>query len=212
MNMATNIDRYIELETSSELDPAVVKVWYQTVRSLAPKDVISSITKIDDDGNRKSVKLVCIEADGKFLYRSPLLRDLLEKEAKVIVDAFSAEVPDLDFSITMSSQVSIAKNSSDKAIHLKNDKLLSLCRAWAKEQHQMWMKDRQENGWRYGPTLNVVSKTHPMLRPWDELPAKHQKLSLDQPQQMVDLLADHGYAVVSKDDLDALKRTLGLRG
>lgn len=208
--MTTNIDRYIELATGSPLEPELLKVWYQTVRKLAPNGVQTSISKIDDEGNRKDVKLVCIEADGDYHYRIPLLRDLLEPEAKTIVDAFSAEVPDLDFSITMSSQVRLAKNVPDTTIHLKNEKLLSLCRAWAKEQHQRWMKDRQDNGWRYGPSVNVKAKTHPLLRPWDELPAKHQKLSLDQPQQMIDLLADHGYAVVSKDDLDALKRTLGL--
>ena len=42
------------------------------------------------------------------------------------------------------------------------------------ELHENWMKDKIADGWVYGEEKNVEKKTHPSLRPYDELPAEER--------------------------------------
>ena len=38
------------------------------------------------------------------------------------------------------------------------------------ESHESWMKEKTENGWVYGEEKDPKKKTHPSLRPYEELP------------------------------------------
>lgn len=40
----------------------------------------------------------------------------------------------------------------------------------AKNIHEVWAKQRIEQGWKYGPVRNDALKTHPNLVPYEELP------------------------------------------
>lgn len=40
----------------------------------------------------------------------------------------------------------------------------------AKNVHEVWAKNRLEQGWTYGEERNDVLKTHPCLIPYEELP------------------------------------------
>lgn len=42
-------------------------------------------------------------------------------------------------------------------------------------QHNAWMKDKIENGWKYGEVKDAVAKTHPCLVPFENLPEFQQK-------------------------------------
>lgn len=39
------------------------------------------------------------------------------------------------------------------------------------ERHESWMQMHVEQGWVYGEEFSPTAKTHPNLKPWDELPA-----------------------------------------
>lgn len=39
----------------------------------------------------------------------------------------------------------------------------------AERLHENWLKDREADGWVYGERLDRVTKTSPLLKPWDEL-------------------------------------------
>lgn len=39
------------------------------------------------------------------------------------------------------------------------------------ERHDSWFKMHIDSGWVYGPEFNSEKKTHPNLKPWEELPA-----------------------------------------
>jgi len=43
-----------------------------------------------------------------------------------------------------------------------------------KKAHEIWMKEKMESGWVYGPIKDGQLKTHPMLVLFEELPA-HEK-------------------------------------
>lgn len=40
----------------------------------------------------------------------------------------------------------------------------------AEQLHDNWCKDRFERGYRYGPTLCHIARTHPCMAPYSELP------------------------------------------
>lgn len=40
--------------------------------------------------------------------------------------------------------------------------------------HNLWLKFKQDYGWKYGPVKDVVKKEHPFLLPWDELPSEQK--------------------------------------
>jgi DNA-directed RNA polymerase specialized sigma54-like protein len=110
----------------------------------------------------------------------------------------------LNFDVEVSS--SEANSLLDRPeIEIPDDAYTNLCLAWAKKKHDNWVKDRTEQGWRYGVTMSQKDMTHPLLRPWHDLPAAHRTVDTEQPQQLIDLLTDHGYVMISKEELEALK-------
>lgn len=42
------------------------------------------------------------------------------------------------------------------------------------QQHELWMKQKLDNGWRFGPTKDAERKTHPCLLPYEQLPLEQR--------------------------------------
>ncbi|NOS83700.1 MAG: hypothetical protein HOP31_01040 [Ignavibacteria bacterium] len=42
-------------------------------------------------------------------------------------------------------------------------------------QHEAWLKDKDAEGWVYGPVKDPVKKEHPCMVPYDELPEEQKK-------------------------------------
>lgn len=40
--------------------------------------------------------------------------------------------------------------------------------------HNSWLKQKEEDGWKYGPVKNAETKEHPCFVPYDELPKEQQ--------------------------------------
>lgn len=40
--------------------------------------------------------------------------------------------------------------------------------------HENWMKQKREEGWTYGFVKDAVAKTHPCLRPYEDLPVEQR--------------------------------------
>lgn len=66
------------------------------------------------------------------------------------------------------------KNQKESCIngvisHLKNPKLTP------KKSHEVWMKNKKDQGWKFGPEKDGVKKTHPRMVPYEKL-SKIEKL------------------------------------
>lgn len=46
--------------------------------------------------------------------------------------------------------------------------------AGADAQHNSWMADKLNDGWKYGNVKNPETKEHPCIVPYDELPSEQQ--------------------------------------
>jgi RyR domain len=48
----------------------------------------------------------------------------------------------------------------------------------AEQNHQGWMDRLMADGWTHGEVKDEAAKTHPLLLPWDQLPAEQQQKDL----------------------------------
>lgn len=202
------LDRYISLVVEHALDLDMVKTWYGVATEKAPYGVITVIPMVDNDGEPQSVRLVHRKMKQGHFYMIPITRDLTEGEVERIVDAMTEEARDIDFDIEATVIPTQLSKPDRPSISVDQQKYADVAMAWAKKQHEDWLKSRTDAGWRYGQVVSLAKKTHPLIRPWDELPARYKSVDLDGPQKLLDLLGQHGYVVVSKDDLDAVMRLM----
>jgi hypothetical protein len=40
--------------------------------------------------------------------------------------------------------------------------------------HESWMKQKEADGWKYGPAKNPLTKEHPCIKPFNMLPVEQQ--------------------------------------
>lgn len=202
--MTVEITRYVALLLDAEAKEDMTKEWYSCVKNRAPYGVTCSVEASDDNGMNHAM-LIKRVSDNAQMYIVPLTRDLLEDEVEKIVSFFSAEHPDLDFDIEATVVRSGGKTELP-TINVDQERYLELCTELSKKQHEDWVSARTKDGWRYGQKLNMLEKTHPLLRAWDQLPDKYKTVDFDQPQRLIDLLTQHGYAIVEKDALEVLRK------
>lgn len=62
------------------------------------------------------------------------------------------------------------KNSAIKGVefHLENPD------ASPSASHESWLKQKEEEGWKYGPVKNPETKEHPCFVPYDQLPVEQR--------------------------------------
>ncbi len=201
-----NVSRYIKLITKEALDRKDIKNWLDTITQAGPPGVVAAVHTTDAEGSPRSVKVVHRETDAGHSYMVALTRDLTSEETARLVQHFADEHPDLDFDIETHERsldrLDRRKISLDQGAHLR------LCAALAKQKHEDWVRERADAGWRYGPTFSTTNKTHPLLRPWDQIPDRYRVPDLEWPQKLVNVLGSEGYVVVAKDELDRLLNLL----
>lgn len=190
------IDHNIALIVNDDIDKDLLRAWFRAVKDNAPAGVVHAVMA---DG--KSVQVVKRRDSDDVRYMVPLTRNLTDVEVKKVIDAFSHNT-DFDFKISATASPLDKKLSPE--IEIDHDPMVDLCTGWAKKKHEDWMTSKTDTGWRYGGAMSTSNKTHPLLRPWSEIPAEYRKVDTTQAQQLLDLLRDSGYIIVKKDDLDKL--------
>lgn len=204
--MNQSLERYIGLSVTEQLDKAGIKSWLKSVTDFAPGGIVTNVQMIDDDGKPHCIAVVKREAATRFLYLVPLTRDMSEGEIQKIVDGYSTEHPEEDFEISTSAV--FMKPEDGKTISVAQAEHLSLCMALAKSKHEEWVKERTDAGWRFGTMFNAKEKTHPLIRPWDQLPERYRKPDIDWPQKLIGMLNSQGYMVIKSDELKNLMKML----
>lgn len=207
MNEPVRIDRYISLIVEEELDKDQIKSWFSLVCGKSPFGVITALQG-NNDGNPETIRLVHRHTKKGHYYMIPISRDLLEYEAQRIVVAWTDENPEIDFDIEVTVIPTNPFEKKEPTLTVDQKKMIDLATSLAKKEHEDWVTARTNEGWRYGQTLSIEDKTHPLLRPWSDLPDKHKTIDIDKPQKIIDLLKDQGYSVVSNNDLDVVRNLL----
>lgn len=199
-----NLPFYIAL-IAENLEENIIRCWYNTVKNNAPSGIIFSTIVNNEDDTPTSVEMIERKTDHT-RYIISLIRALNSTESERIAIAFAEAQPDIDFIIETCEFTSTPE--PQKLINLGNENLITLCMLWAKQKHDKWLKARLDNGWKYGVEFSFYNKTHPLLISWEQLSDKDKELDLSQPQDLINVLTDFGYSVISNDDLQKLKNII----
>lgn len=76
-----------------------------------------------------------------------------------------------------------------------DDDILELSELIAKNVHEVWAKERMEEGWVYGSTRDDKLKTTPCLVPYEELPENEKEYDRNTAFSTLKLLLKLGYQI-----------------
>jgi hypothetical protein len=178
-------DFYILQRTAKVLNADEIRRWYLTVDMLAPDNIIMG----DDESNSF---MFAMQAED-YIYMVPLVRHLTEMEAEKIVEGYM-RVSEHDFDIETSN---VYRANADLAHPFETDYQISvdaknvLKDAYARQSHNQWIQAKMREGYRYGLKLNLKEKTHPAMRPWDDLPKEYRRLPESSDKELLDFYSSN---------------------
>lgn len=166
-------DFFIKIIVRNDISPENLnKVYVKLQRSL-PRGILTSRQQ-NVDGKLCSVKYIKSKTKDKHvMYIFPLMRHLTDKEQSKCIEQmnFNKENATLVFSDNMIS------NPDDNWIYDISDELLEDLEIIEQRiAHKKKVDEMLDDGWRFSFDYDKEEKTHPLLRPWSELPsAVHPK-------------------------------------
>lgn len=90
------------------------------------------------------------------------------------------------------------KPINTEGIDLPED-LIELREKIAKNVHDIWAKQRIEQGWSYGEVRNDEMKQHPCLVPYDELPESEKEFDRNTTMETLKLIIKLNWKIEKKD-------------
>ena len=127
----------------------------------------------------------------EYVYILPLVRHLTEDEAERIVEGYM-RVTEHDFEIETSNVYRANADFShpfEYDIQIEEDARQTLYDAMSRQHHNRWIQEMMEKGYRFGLNLDALNKTHPAMRPWDDLPESYRGRVAANDQALLDYYA-----------------------
>ena len=184
---------YIALLTQESVDDATQKFWYETVSSLAPNGTVRTIP---NNGKQTAMIEFTINLPDGGTMQSllvPLTRDLDSAEGEVIVTAVDMMGPSVDWEIEASNLYNDDGVPGFDFEFQGGEETENMRETVGKFVHSRWVESKTTEGWRYGPLVDHVERTHPALRPWEQLPREHRRIPEIDDKDMVRFLSKYGY-------------------
>ena len=178
-------DFYILQRTPTVLNAQEIRRWYITVDMLAPDNIIMG----DDETNN----FMLASQDKELLYIVPLVRHLTEDEAERIVEGYM-RVSEHDFQIETSN---VYRANADFGHPFETDYQIAveaknvLKDAYARQRHNSWIQEQMDLGFRYGLNFSIKEKTHPAMRPWDDLPESYRRMPETTDKELLDFYSSN---------------------
>lgn len=73
--------------------------------------------------------------------------------------------------------------------------MIPLIEEMARNVHEIWAKNRIDEGWIYGSERSDTKKTHPCLVPYDELPESEKEYDRATSQETLKLIMKLGFDI-----------------
>lgn len=83
-------------------------------------------------------------------------------------------------------------------VYLPED-LMDLQEKIAKNVHEVWAKERQLDGWKYGKERNTLLKTTPCMVPYENLPEEEKEYDRKTAMESLKMIYKLGYRIVQDD-------------
>lgn len=78
------------------------------------------------------------------------------------------------------------------------EELQVLAETMARNVHEVWARNRINDGWTYGPERNDALRQHPCLVPYDELPESEKVYDRDTATGTLKLIISLGFDIVRR--------------
>lgn len=193
---------HITLISYGEENTSHARAWYKAAYNSLPRGAVAVID--NKDAPDQPIRMTKTSLTGCVRYSIPLTRDITPYELNEVKNKWAASGVVGNFSITSSSTVSERMKLAASNMVLTDNDYHSVAYQLMKAEHQRWYAEKAKSGWSYGPILSVFNKTHPLMRPWEDLPEEYRSVDRNTPHTLLDVLSSHGYAVVRKHELDSL--------
>lgn len=202
---------FIRLEVKEQLPEELARKWLSLVKEFAPPGTVIGYSVNSEKSEPTVTQLMMSKLrSGDFNYDIPLARDLLERELDTIGAAWAERHPERDEDI-FSCSGCVIEDVNDEELpsrpQLTEDQWKTFCFELAKIEHNRWVANLAERGWKWGTTRSKTNKTHPMLRPFDMLPEPWRKVDEKLPQRVLELLEQQGYIIIPKNVFERLTET-----
>ena len=158
-------DFYIQQRTQKQLTSDQIQRWYLTVNMLGPDNIIGD-------------EFILASQENDLLYIIPLVRHLTPQEAERIVEGYM-RVTEHDFQIETSN---VYRANADLGHPFEDELQIEegakniIQATYARQAHNEWIQEMMNKGFRYGLSLSINEKTHPAIRPYDDLPESYRKM------------------------------------
>jgi ryanodine receptor 2 len=78
--------------------------------------------------------------------------------------------------------------------------IIELSEALAENTHEVWSKNRINDGWTYGERRDDEKRQHPCLIPYDELPEEEKEYDRHTSLETLKLIIKLGYKIVKREE------------
>lgn len=174
---------HIVLKVPVQLSPEQAKAWREIVRSTLPSGLPAE-AEITTKGQPKSTDFYARRHGDGWCYIVPLSRNLNIDEVQPVVLAWNKAYPDGDFEIDYSNIGESATVHRD----LETVGLKEVAMEAAKINHNQWLSEMTDLGWRYGIAFSQREKRNPAMRPWEDLSPQYRLKELKRFQQLMEVL------------------------
>ncbi len=192
---------FIRLESKKAINDDLIKEWIKDLKETLSISVFAFVTKVLNDGSEKRGYVSHRTTNqGSHVYEIPLVRDLSQMEKDLVAKSTEWIIKATKSYLTFNGKgLTSLDPLSEYSSHYKQ-----LCVDIAKMMHQKWYSEKSEEGWKYGLTFSMKEKTHPMMRPWEDLPETYRKVDYEIPKELINIFGKNGFVMINKFDLDNL--------
>jgi hypothetical protein len=184
----------IRLIVPEKLSTSEAKQWFQCVKTQLPSGLIGSTTLYSKSDLKPSSFWCRKLRTGKWCYHVPLVRDLDSSEIHQLVECWNKAYPKGDFLVDYTQNPQPAPGPQ----RLEQGKIQEVLDSWAKAQHNTWMENLLNKGWKFGLKLSTQHRTHPLIQPWEQLPTYAREKNLQAVESLLEILGSQGYTITQK--------------
>ena len=197
---------YVRLVTESPIRKESVQKFFKTFERYSPEGVMSVFEVTDPSGGPAQAPLVHrVDENGEHQYEIPLTRNLTANEIEEVAIQLNTCFNEGNFLLETSTfDDDCCLYEDDDEDYVEPEVTEQLASRLAERMHGSWMHERLNNGWRYDKIRSDRNKTHPLIKPWDQLSEEHKLVDYDLPQMFVDLLEEFHYTIISEEELSEL--------
>lgn len=197
---------FLKLVSENKMDKSIIQKFYSTVSTYAPQNVLSIYETATPDGEPAQASLVHRELEeGGHEYEIPLVRNLTPNEIIEVMNQLENALIEHDFlfeTSTFDEDCCLDEDHDD--LYFEAEITEQIATAFAERSHTRWLNERMDKGWRYGQQKNDSEKTHPLLKPWAQIPEEHRTVDAAAPQLLLDILEEFSYTIISHAELNEL--------